>query len=654
MKLKTLLLYSHTGQLRKLDFNLEGLSIITGRSSTGKSAISEIVEYCMGRSAFNIPEGVVRDKVSWFGVIFLFDNDEVLVAKPTPESGFNSCSKGMMRRGVNLKVPAFDELTINTDDDSIVNTLSDLIGIPENKTHVLKEHSRPSFSANIKHTAYYLFQKQGLVTNKDQLFYRQNEQHLPLVMRDTLPILLGISHDDRFLLEEELRIARRDLKIQSKKLDDHQNMIDGSILKGLELLSEAKTVGLVHDETQDDMDQENIIAHLEKALEWTPQIVPIENSALISELEEQIDDIRQQRKNAERQLERALQFSKKTAGYTSEVVEQIDRLSSIKALPKNADSGKWQWPFCEENLGMKTSLAEALIQELQSLENEMNMVEGERPNLDAYIAELKREIWWFGYQLRKLESKLSSAIAANEAISEMKSLNNAASRISGRISFFLENLNQGDDLSMIKEKLERLHSKVERLERKVDLDDTNERMLSVINNISSHMTQYIRELGAEFSEYPFRLDLTKLTVVVDRPERPVPMSRTGGGENHLAYHLSAILALHKFSMSNRRPIPQFLFVDQPTQVYFPSEKIYNEADGSIEKTEEDADLKSVRKLFEFLQKFTQDYAAGFQIIVTEHANLREEWFQKSMIEEPWAKPPALIPEEWLLPDDVKG
>lgn len=65
-----------------------------------------------------------------------------------------------------------------------------------------------------------------------------------------------------------------------------------------------------------------------------------------------------------------------------------------------------------------------------------------------------------------------------------------------------------------------------------------------------------------------------MTIIFDRTDRPVPMSRTGGGENHLAYHLSALLALHLFASKNNCPIPQFLLIDQPTQVYFPSEKIY--------------------------------------------------------------------------------
>ena len=171
----------------------------------------------MGRSSFNVPEGVIRDKVSWFAVIYQFENEQVLVAKPTPPSGGASCSTAMLRRGAKLPIPEFKDLAVNTDDDSIVELLSRLLGIPENRTEVALEHSRDSYDANIKHTFYYLFQKQGLVANKDQLFYRQNEQFQPQAIRDTLPILLGVSSHDRYELEAKLRMAQRDLRSKQQE-----------------------------------------------------------------------------------------------------------------------------------------------------------------------------------------------------------------------------------------------------------------------------------------------------------------------------------------------------------------------------------------------------------------------------------------------------
>lgn len=647
MKIKSIVIYSHTGQKRELLFNVNGLNIITGRSSTGKSALSEIIEYCMGQSDFNVPEGVIRDKVSWFGVIYQFGLDQVLVAKPTPAAGFNSCSVAMMRRGNNISPPEFNELSVNSDDDAVVTTLSNLLDIPENRTNVALEHSRPSYSANVKHSFYYLFQKQGIVANKDQLLYRQNEPHQPQAIRDTLPILLGISSDDRYELEAKLRTARRNLKLKSKLLDEARDFIDTSYNKGVSLLSEAKAVGIVKSFGSAE-DTEDIMDILRGVSKWKPGALPEEDTGRISQIENSLFELRENRQELERKLETARQFSKKADGYTKEAVEQGDRLSSIKALPKDPKTGEWQWPFCEHNLGMSSPIAEALLGELQSLEEEMRMVVGDRPKLEAYMVEQQEAIRLLAEEIRIKELELSAAIAANEAIAEMGSRNNAAAKVVGRISLFLENSRPNDDLEMMESELRRLRLKVEELERKIDSDDTNERLASVMNNISSRMTRYIQELGAEFSEFPFRFDLSNLTVVVDRPERPVQMGRTGGAENHLAYHLAAILALHQFAVANNRPIPHFLIIDQPSQVYFPSENVYKAADGSIQKTEEDADLTAVRRLFEFLVKFTHEYAPGFQIIVTEHANLREQWFQDALLEEPWAKPPALVPEDWPI------
>jgi len=110
VKIRSIHIFSHDGQRRDLGFKVDGLNVITGRSSTGKSALSEIIEYCMGRSSFNVPEGVIRDKVAWFAVIYQFETEQVLVAKPTPPSGGASCSTAMLRRGTHLQVPDFNEL----------------------------------------------------------------------------------------------------------------------------------------------------------------------------------------------------------------------------------------------------------------------------------------------------------------------------------------------------------------------------------------------------------------------------------------------------------------------------------------------------------------------------------------------------------------
>lgn len=645
MKIKSIHIYSHDAQRRDLQFKVDGLNVITGRSSTGKSALSEIIEYCMGRSSFNVPEGIIRDKVAWFAVVYQFDNEQVLVAKPTPRGGGASCSTAMLRRGREVQLPAFAELVENSDDEAIGSLLSRLLGIPENRTDVAIEHSRDSFDANVKHTFYYLFQKQGLIANKDQLFYRQNEAFQPQAIRDTLPILLGVSSHDRYELEAKLRVAQRDLRLNAKLLEQARDAINTSHERAISLYSESKSVGVL-DGPVDGANADGIIEMLRAALTWKPEKVPEDDGSRISALESEIENLRKDRGNVQNRIDAARRFSRRASGYENEATEQLDRLASIKALPKNSNTGEWQWPFSERNLALESPVATVLLNELKSLDAELRIATGQRPKLDAYLKELDDELQAIAGVIRQKEAELSAAIASNEVISQLGTRNAAAARVVGRISLFLEDLASDEVLSRLEGEHHRLKLTVEALQSRIGADNSNERLSSILNIVSTQVSRYIQKFAAEFRHFPARFDLTNLTIVFDRPERPVPMSRTGGGENHLAYHLSALLALHQFAVKNNRPIPRFLLIDQPTQVYFPSEQVYQEADGSIQKTEADADLAAVRRLFELLHKFTQEDAPGFQLIVTEHANLRERWFQNALVEQPWTKPPALVPEHW--------
>jgi len=428
-------------------------------------------------------------------------------------------------------------------------------------------------------------------------------------------------------------------------LEQAREAVDTSHEQAIGLYSEARTVGIIGN-IDGNPDADGIIDILRSALSWKPETVPDDDGSRISLLEEELRQLRQDRRNVQTKIDAARQFAKRSGGYESEAAEQIDRLASIKALPRNLDSGEWQWPFSERNLALESPVAALLLNELDSLEKELRIATGQRPKLEAYLTELAGKADRIAGSIKQKETELSAAISANEVIAQMGTRNTAAARVLGRISLFLERLLPNEDLARLEAENRRLNNKVKQLEDQISADDSIERLTSILNNISAHVSRYIQKFDAEFSPYPARLNLPQLTVIFDRPERPVPMGRTGGGENHLAYHLSALLALHLFAAQNNRPLPRFLLIDQPTQVYFPSEQVYRNADGSVQKTEADADLNAVRRLFELLLKFTQEDVPGFQLIVTEHANLRDQWFQEALVELPWTKPPALVPEDW--------
>jgi hypothetical protein len=51
------------------------------------------------------------------------------------------------------------------------------------------------------------------------------------------------------------------------------------------------------------------------------------------------------------------------------------------------------------------------------------------------------------------------------------------------------------------------------------------------------------------------------------------MAEIGSGVNWVGYHLLALLALHRYFIEKRRPVPAFLILDQPSQVYFPPDPL---------------------------------------------------------------------------------
>ncbi|MBO9399143.1 DUF3732 domain-containing protein [Shimia sp. R9_2] len=643
MKISSIHIFNKLGVRRDVKFNANGLNVITGRSSTGKSALSEIIEYCMGRSTFNVPDGVIEENVSWYAVIYQFEGEQVLVAKPAPKTGATECSTAMVKRGKNLPFPLFDDLQVNDNDTGVEALLSRLLGIPENTTDVSMEHSRVSFDANVKHTHYYLFQKQGFVASKDQLLYRQNEDHQPQSIRDTFPILFGAASVEKFKLTAELRSLQRQSRINQKSLDQAKLDVEQSTDKSLSLLSEARSVGVLD---VSEVDEHSVIEVLQRASEWRPTPVPEEDGSRIASLEQELVNLREDRRSIRKQIDSAKKFALRASDFEFEAGEQRDRLASIGALPRRED-GSWQWPFASKDLGLDTPVAQTLLKELESLDDEMKAIETEKPHLEAFVIEKEAEVDRLSQTIITKEEELAAAISANEQIAELGSRNTAAARVVGRISLFLENFVTDEELYKLEGVQSRLRNRIAALERQIGRDDTQERLLSVINGISSMISGYVTELGGEFGHFPARFDLRNLTIVFDRPDRLTYMERTGGGENHLAYHLGALLSLHRFASQGDHPIPRFLMIDQPSQVYFPSEEIYEALGGSIEKTESDADMETVRRLFRLLYDYTQEHVPGFQIIVTEHANLRDDWFQKALVEDPWTKPPALVPEEWI-------
>jgi hypothetical protein len=196
LQIKALVLYGRNDKIRRLEFRLGALNVITGRSSTGKSALIEIIDYCLGRSTFTVPEGRIRDSVLWYGIILNGGATEIFIAKPSPGRGAIQQSQAHLTIGNTVEPPPLAELILNSSDSAVIGTLSGILGIQPNLT--AEDRSTGAYEANFRHTVPFLFQDQELIASKILLFHGQSDSFIAQAIRDTLPYFLGAIREDRF------------------------------------------------------------------------------------------------------------------------------------------------------------------------------------------------------------------------------------------------------------------------------------------------------------------------------------------------------------------------------------------------------------------------------------------------------------------------
>ena len=150
-------------------------------------------------------------------------------------------------------------------------------------------------------------------------------------------------------------------------------------------------------------------------------------------------------------------------------------------------------------------------------------------------------------------------------------------------------------------------------------------------------------------------DLANLTIVVQGSGVAIPLRQIGSGANWLGYHLVLHLALHEHFVRQRRPTPRFLFLDQPTQVYFPEDERGSPMEERGELSElSETDRSSVERMFRFVFDTVESLAPNFQVIICDHADLTDdERFQRA-IRERWRGGVALIPEDWIADSQDDG
>lgn len=638
---KSLSIYSSSGECRTVDFRIHGVNIITGRSLTGKSSIIDIIDYCLGRKECYIADGVIRETVSWFAVLLEKDDDQLFIARRNPPRNKNTDPNVFIRRGKIDGLPNYADLQSVIPVDELARLVTRFAGIAENEHRPVTGSRRP-LSANISHALFHCFQKQDEIASRDRLFHRQGEPYIPDAIKDTLPYFLGAVDQEYFLHQRELDVAQAELRDLEARRDSLRASAQRALSHARQFILDGKRAGLV-DEGFETSDSQIALEELRRVarINAISDVEIFDSPSLIADLRNELQTLRERLTDVQGDIRATRHFFSEQSAYTKEVTEQRGRLASLELFVGEAENDHI-CPLCDTNLDTPTPAADQLRNALAHLDRQIRTVTADSPHLQARLDQLNRTRAEIQESIIQIQKALDRVYVDDARARSLRDQAIDRARVIGRISAFVEQTSPSDELEDIEHRLTVARKKVEALAEGISTDDVADRMQSTLNLISGTMTKYAAQLELEHTSGQIRLDAKKLTVIADTVTGPVQLNRMGSGENWVGYHVITSLALHNWFRQANRPVPGFLVFDQPPQAHYPPE---TDQEGSID-TLLDADRRAVRSLFRLMVTAAADIGEGFQLIVLDHAHLDDDWFEDAIVEE-WRGDRALIPPEWI-------
>lgn len=637
MRIRTIAVWNANGEVRRIDLH-EGLNIITGESETGKSTLIDIISYCLGASTFRVPQGPIAQSVVYYGLLLTINSTDVFVGRPALPEGQQSSSRAQLEIGQS-ELPDFQSLAPTTSVDDMQAWIAAQVGIEENRFEPPAHASRRPLVARLDHALIHCFQSQDEIASRKILFHRASEDFLPTAIRDTLPYFLGVTGPEELRLAADLRELQRTLRATVRLREQNDETLADGLQDALSLLSQAADAGLLSAQ-----EPPNTIAEaLTLLAEIRTAAVP---AAPLQPPGEEFDRLQAERAHLlarlraireQRQLARAIADGGSDLEHES--IEQIVRLQPVGLLAKPGEPT--QCPVCNEPLSTPLPEVEAMLGALNELEDQIIAVERERPNLVDVQDRLGMLEAAAKLDLEGNRQALDRLAASAQAVASHAHTLDLGAYVRGRVDQYLEKAvgssdEQGAALRSAELELQR---QISDIEQRLDPDRVRDEATSVLISIGRQwMTPMAQQLELEHSSSGVRVDLGRLTVVADTPKGAVYMDTgIGSAKNWVGYHLASVLSLQQHFVEKHRPVPSFLVLDQPTQAFFPSDQTTEQAS--------DRDRQDALAQFELLRDVAEQLDTRLQIIVLDHADFDEPWFDDAVIER-WRDGTALIPSSW--------
>lgn len=642
-------------KIEVIGFSIDKINVIHGRSGTGKSSIISIIDYCLGASRCSIPVGLIRDEVDWFGVVVSINNNKVIICRRTPRN--KQVSREFFVKSFNEKDPLPEDLISNFNDLKLKNLFNNrILKISDLPQTVDDENKGFDAKASYRDLAAFNFLPQHIVANPNTLFYKADASEHKERLKKILPLALGIV-DNEYLVKERLRaikIRERDLLI--KKQNSTRREINAWTADVNNLWFKAIELGLVEDSDQNSL--ENKIREFENILDKNKrdELLDSVNRPNYTYTNNIYNSLKIKEEQIQREIDKVIikirkfeSLSGRAKEFSDAVNLENSRIVNFEWL-KSKLSNENYCVACGSNNNQLTNLIGNLDSKVKRI-NDLSGILYENPIANLELENLKSELIKKQNKLHDIRKNIISLdVDENNRQGSLNQIYILIGRIQSILINYKEHKNE-DDISI---QIRNLDLDIQQL----DLFFMNSGKIDLEFKVYKKIGKLIKFYADEFhldNRGDITLDKAELTLRFDKKneDKKEFLWEVGSGENWMGYHISTFLALHEyFSQQEISPVFNFLVIDQPSQVYFPTAVSgYNELDNlsNNDRFNRNHDLKATKRIFEMLELGVKRSNHNFQIIVLEHAD-QSIWgeFENTIEIRNWKRiDDGLIPCHWV-------
>lgn len=574
-------LWLNNGTKRELIFLPNKINVITGDSSTGKTAVLEIIDYCLFSNRPKISQSIINENVTWYGIKFVINDKTYTIARKSPIGNQGVAYYYFSSTG---EIP--DQPIINNEESIIKEILEVEFSIDRNSKisyggKALKADSKISLRYFLLFTTI----SQDIITDTETFFDKQNRPRYREALERIFDVAVGIDTIDNILKKgekEELSKELIYLRHKGEKIAQKQTEFYNELA---EIIKRAKEYGLIEADS-----------NINESISQLKKIVKDYITKLHSNDSTEYENIQNEIRSLQRKIFNLNRFTKEYAVYRKNLTYTEDNLKPIEYLKeKNGDI-------------LKTSIFYDI---LNTFENDLKKIRNA----------IKSDI--------PINYKIPDLIQKHEE--KIKDLNEKALLFPDELHFFDNDKAKYIFLGELKAKYELYYE--EEHENKSDINDKVERLISEIDSIhikdtseskdvfvkvlEENILDYIKftdeALGNYAGFYPlFSYKDKKLQL---RPPKSELAETVGSSSNHMFMHLFLFLGIHEIILRNNVPyIPSYLIIDQPSRPYYGDNQDKEENISTTDKFK----MKTVLKLLDNFIQIATKLDKEFQIILFEH------------------------------------